>query len=123
MSVERIPTCCALCISRCGCIAVVEDGRLARIEPDPRRVGLAADADCWLAPRPGTDAAPAHGLIHLLAGAGRNSTWIKNGERMLSRIGTVAVSIGRLALPVVRPNADTGQHQKARRTGLRYYDT
>ena len=35
MSVERIPTCCALCISRCGCIAVVEDGRLARIEPDP----------------------------------------------------------------------------------------
>ena len=35
MSVERIPTYCALCISRCGCLAVVEDGRLLRIEPDP----------------------------------------------------------------------------------------
>lgn len=35
MTVERIPTYCALCISRCGCIAVRENGRLLRIEPDP----------------------------------------------------------------------------------------
>lgn len=35
MAIERIQTYCALCISRCGCIAVVEDGRLAGIEPDP----------------------------------------------------------------------------------------
>lgn len=35
MAIERIRTYCALCISRCGCIAVVEDGRLAGIEPDP----------------------------------------------------------------------------------------
>ncbi len=35
MSIERIPTYCALCISRCGCLAVVEDGRLLRVEPDP----------------------------------------------------------------------------------------
>lgn len=31
----RIPTYCALCISRCGCLATVEDGRLLRIESDP----------------------------------------------------------------------------------------
>ncbi|QDX81970.1 molybdenum cofactor oxidoreductase [Denitratisoma sp. DHT3] len=35
MALETIPTYCALCISRCGCLATVEDGRLARIEPDP----------------------------------------------------------------------------------------
>src|SRR5205809_6146705 len=33
--VERIQTYCALCVSRCGAIAVVEDGRFARLEPDP----------------------------------------------------------------------------------------
>lgn len=32
---ERIRSYCALCISRCGCIIVRENGRLARIEPDP----------------------------------------------------------------------------------------
>ena len=32
---ERIPGFCALCTSRCGAIAVVEDGRLVRLEPDP----------------------------------------------------------------------------------------
>lgn len=31
----RIPTHCAQCISRCGCLAVVEDGRLVAVEPDP----------------------------------------------------------------------------------------
>lgn len=35
MSSQRIPTYCALCISRCGCIATVEDGRLTRVEADP----------------------------------------------------------------------------------------
>ena len=35
MALERIPTYCALCVSRCGCIAVVEDRVLQRIEPDP----------------------------------------------------------------------------------------
>ena len=34
-SVERIPTFCALCISRCGAIATVEDGRLTRLAADP----------------------------------------------------------------------------------------
>jgi anaerobic selenocysteine-containing dehydrogenase len=33
--VERIRGYCALCISRCGSIAAVEDGRLVRLEPDP----------------------------------------------------------------------------------------
>src|SRR5438067_8918127 len=33
--VERIPGYCALCISRCGSIAVVEDGRFVALEPDP----------------------------------------------------------------------------------------
>src|SRR5438552_8209728 len=33
--IERIPGYCALCISRCGSIAVVEDGRLVALEPDP----------------------------------------------------------------------------------------
>src|SRR5215471_15326805 len=32
---ERIPGYCALCISRCGAIAVVEAGRLVALEPDP----------------------------------------------------------------------------------------
>ncbi|HQU90214.1 MAG TPA: hypothetical protein PLC58_16655, partial [Denitromonas sp.] len=34
MATETIPTYCALCISRCGCLATVTDGRL---------VGVAAD--------------------------------------------------------------------------------
>lgn len=33
---QTIPTYCALCISRCGCLATVEDGRLLRIDPDPQ---------------------------------------------------------------------------------------
>jgi anaerobic selenocysteine-containing dehydrogenase len=32
---ERIPGYCALCISRCGSIAVVEEGRFVALEPDP----------------------------------------------------------------------------------------
>jgi anaerobic selenocysteine-containing dehydrogenase len=31
----RIPGYCALCVSRCGSIAVVEDGRFVALEPDP----------------------------------------------------------------------------------------
>ena len=34
-SVERIPGYCALCVSRCGSVAVVEDGRFVALEPDP----------------------------------------------------------------------------------------
>ena len=32
---ERVPTYCALCISRCGATAVVRDGALVSLEPDP----------------------------------------------------------------------------------------
>jgi anaerobic selenocysteine-containing dehydrogenase len=32
---QRIPGFCPLCRSRCGCISVVEDGRLVAVEPDP----------------------------------------------------------------------------------------
>ena len=32
---RRIPAFCPLCVSRCGCEAVVEHGRLIAIEPDP----------------------------------------------------------------------------------------
>jgi anaerobic selenocysteine-containing dehydrogenase len=32
---ERIPGYCALCVSRCGSIAVVENGRFVALEPDP----------------------------------------------------------------------------------------
>ncbi len=32
---ERVQGYCALCISRCGSIAVVEDGRFVALEPDP----------------------------------------------------------------------------------------
>lgn len=35
MNQQRIPGYCPLCISRCGCISVVEDGVLVRVEPDP----------------------------------------------------------------------------------------
>jgi anaerobic selenocysteine-containing dehydrogenase len=35
VATERIPGYCALCISRCGSIAVVEDGRFVALEPDP----------------------------------------------------------------------------------------
>ncbi len=34
-SARRVPGYCALCTSRCGCISVVEDGRLVAVEPDP----------------------------------------------------------------------------------------
>jgi anaerobic selenocysteine-containing dehydrogenase len=36
MAAERIPGFCALCRSRCGCVSVVEGGRLVAVEPDPR---------------------------------------------------------------------------------------
>src|ERR1700739_3194198 len=32
---QRIPAFCPLCVSRCGCEATVDDGRLIAIEPDP----------------------------------------------------------------------------------------
>jgi anaerobic selenocysteine-containing dehydrogenase len=32
---QQIPTYCALCVSRCGSIAVVENGRFVALEPDP----------------------------------------------------------------------------------------
>lgn len=32
---QRVPAFCPLCVSRCGCEAVVENGRLIAIEPDP----------------------------------------------------------------------------------------
>ncbi len=32
---ERVPCYCALCVSRCGSIAVVENGRFIALEPDP----------------------------------------------------------------------------------------
>ena len=35
MVTRTIPTYCALCISRCGCLATVDDGRLLRVDPDP----------------------------------------------------------------------------------------
>src|SRR4029450_4584052 len=35
MATERIPGFCALCRSRCGCVSVVEDGRLVGVEADP----------------------------------------------------------------------------------------
>ena len=34
-TVQRILGYCALCTSRCGCISVVQDGRLVALEPDP----------------------------------------------------------------------------------------
>lgn len=41
---------------------------------DPRRAGLAASADVWLQPRPGSDGALALGLAHLMISAGRFDT-------------------------------------------------
>ena len=35
MATRRIQGFCALCRSRCGCVSVVEDGRLVAVEPDP----------------------------------------------------------------------------------------
>ena len=34
-TIERIQGYCALCVSRCGSVAVVEDGRFVALEPDP----------------------------------------------------------------------------------------
>ena len=34
-STERVPCYCALCISRCGATAVLEDGQFVALEPDP----------------------------------------------------------------------------------------
>ncbi|MBP7776715.1 MAG: molybdopterin-dependent oxidoreductase [Acidobacteria bacterium] len=36
MTQARVSTYCALCISRCGCTAIVDEGRLLRVEPDPQ---------------------------------------------------------------------------------------
>ena len=33
--IERVPGHCALCISRCGSVAVIRDGRFVALEPDP----------------------------------------------------------------------------------------
>jgi anaerobic selenocysteine-containing dehydrogenase len=35
MATQQIQGFCALCRSRCGCISVVEDGKLVAVEPDP----------------------------------------------------------------------------------------
>ncbi|HZC08269.1 MAG TPA: hypothetical protein VE338_21730, partial [Ktedonobacterales bacterium] len=32
---QRVPGYCALCVSRCGSVAVVENGRFVALEPDP----------------------------------------------------------------------------------------
>src|SRR5881398_4181169 len=32
---QRIPGYCAMCVSRCGAIAIVENGRFVALEPDP----------------------------------------------------------------------------------------
>src|SRR5262245_45547003 len=32
---ERIPTFCPLCVSRCGALATVEDGKFVALHPDP----------------------------------------------------------------------------------------
>jgi anaerobic selenocysteine-containing dehydrogenase len=32
---HQLPTFCALCVSRCGAIAIVEDGRFTALQPDP----------------------------------------------------------------------------------------
>jgi anaerobic selenocysteine-containing dehydrogenase len=32
---QRIPGYCAMCVSRCGSIAVVENGHFVALEPDP----------------------------------------------------------------------------------------
>ncbi len=34
-SVQRVHTYCGFCIARCGAVAVVEDSRFTRLEPDP----------------------------------------------------------------------------------------
>ena len=34
-TLERIHGYCGLCISRCGSVALVEDGRFVALEPDP----------------------------------------------------------------------------------------
>jgi anaerobic selenocysteine-containing dehydrogenase len=34
-STQRIPGYCAMCVSRCGSIAVIQDGRFVALEPDP----------------------------------------------------------------------------------------
>jgi anaerobic selenocysteine-containing dehydrogenase len=34
-AIEQVPTFCALCISRCGAIATLKDGRLTALSPDP----------------------------------------------------------------------------------------
>ena len=35
-SEQRVPGYCALCTSRCGCISIVEDGRLKKVEPNSK---------------------------------------------------------------------------------------
>ena len=34
MDVQQIHTYCAMCVSRCGVVATVEDGTLTKVSPD-----------------------------------------------------------------------------------------
>lgn len=62
--VERIHGYCALCVSRCGSIAVVENGRFVALEPDPSHpTGLALCAKGRAAPEL---VYHAHRLLHPL---------------------------------------------------------
>src|SRR5215218_6599305 len=52
-SIERAHCYCALCISRCGAVAVVENGRFVALEPDPAHpTGKALCAKGRAAPEP-----------------------------------------------------------------------
>ena len=53
MATEQIHTYCSMCVSRCGVLATVEDGRLTKViadpeHPSPRSMAGGRDAGSWV---------------------------------------------------------------------------
>jgi hypothetical protein len=60
---ERIPGYCALCISRCGSIAVGENGHFVALEPDPSRWSVRGPARSWRSATVDSDLGQAHAVL------------------------------------------------------------
>ena len=73
-STERIHGYCALCVSRCGSIAVVEDGRFVALEPDPSHPTGRRSAPRDGRPRAGLPPGPAAPSVEADASEGRSGS-------------------------------------------------
>src|SRR5438552_15425867 len=99
--IERIPGYCALCISRCGSIAVVEDGRFVAVEPDPTHpTGQALCAKGRAAPQL---VHHPERLLHRSGLTARSPSGDHSGTMIGRRAGGAGVAVGRLGEWVTEP--------------------